>query len=596
MYTLSPRAPSLILVFSFCLRVATLASGQALAPTNSQTETIQGTVVNSVTHEAIGRALVYSPDQRFATMTDSEGHFTFTFPAASTGQDNPGHNRNGGRVSTRRPETLEARKPGFLRSRRLSTQSADKELTIALIPEAVITGRVVLPSSDVPDKIRLELYRQIVAKGRAYWTSAGKMATTRSNGEFRFADLSSGVYKLLTRELQDNDLLTFDRRGQLYGYPPVYFPNAKDFASAQVIQLSTGQTFQGADISLVREAYYPIKVALENVQTGEMMHMRVYAEGGGPGYELGYNHQEHTIVGSLPNGNYTLELSAVGPNAAFFDGTATGLLNITVKGAPVEGPRMVVVPNGSITAVVTEDFTSSDRLNERPPDSQNLARNPGSEDSTVRCVRGQCEALRGPSSYLNIRLEPDADVLDPSFEGAAERAVFQTRGSGLEGDPLVIENVRPGRYWIRVESHRGYAERITSGGRDLEHQPLVIGAGGSSTPIEVTVRDDGAEVEGMVDGMARTPGESDGSAAVCLIPLPDGGGDYREVQVSPEGKFNFEQVPPGQYEALAFDQPHPALEYHNAEAMRVYESKGQVVRLSPGQKEQLRLRVISTSE
>ncbi|HXW91729.1 MAG TPA: hypothetical protein VEK33_14355, partial [Terriglobales bacterium] len=68
--------------------------------------------------------------------------------------------------------------------------------------------------------------------------------------------------------------------------------------------------------------------------------------------------------------------------------------------------------------------------------------------------------------------------------------------------------------------------------------------------------------------------------------------DYREAEVSPEGKFNFEQVPPGPYEALAIDRAQTRLEYRNSEAMRAYESKGRAVRLSPGQKEQLRLQVI----
>jgi len=431
----------------------------------------------------------------------------------------------------------------------------------------------------------------VVEQGRAYWRSPGTITKTRSSGEFRFGNLSSGTYKLLTRELQDNDPLTFDRHGQLYGYPPVYFPNTKDFAAAQVIELSAGQTFQGADISLAREAYYPVKVALENVQKGQMMQMRVYAEGRAPGYELGYNRQERAIVGTLPNGNYTLEVSIVG---AGLEETAAGLLNITVKGGPVEGPRMVVVPNGSITVVVTEDFTSSDSPNGHPPDSQNLLNNAGSKDSTLICRRDQCETLRGPSSYLNLRFEPDADIFDSAFDGAADRAAFEKRSVGPEGKSFVIENVPPGRYWIRVDSRRGYAGRVSCGGIDLEHQPLVIGAGGSSTQLELTMRDDGAKVEGTVDTLA--PGNTSGSATVYLIPLPDGGGEYREAQISPEGKFDFEQVPPGLYEALLFDQAQPALVYRNAEVMRAYESKAQVVRLWAGQKEQLRLQVISTSK
>jgi hypothetical protein len=38
------------------------------------------------------------------------------------------------------------------------------------------------------------------------------------------------------------------------------------------------------------------------------------------------------------------------------------------------------------------------------------------------------------------------------------------------------------------------------------------------------------------------------------------------------------------------------LEFHNSEAMRAYEAKGQVVRLAPGQKENIKLQLISTSE
>jgi hypothetical protein len=40
----------------------------------------------------------------------------------------------------------------------------------------------------------------------------------------------------------------------------------------------------------------------------------------------------------------------------------------------------------------------------------------------------------------------------------------------------------------------------------------------------------------------------------------------------------------------------PDIEYRNPEARREYESKGQVVHLSPGQKEQVQVQVITTSE
>lgn len=539
------RALSFVLALSFCPRQVRPALAQALPPTNPETESMHGTVVNSVTHEAIGRALVFSPDNRLATMTDGEGHFEFTVAAASPS------------------ETLMARKPGFLpEAHPIANLSAEKALTISLTPEALILGRVLLPSSEDADRIRVELYRQQVREGQAHWVSKA-MVTTRSKGEFRFAELSPGTYKLLTRELLDRDPLSFDPRGQLYGYPPVYFPNAEDFASAQAIQLSAGQIYQG-DIPLVRQPYYPVKVPVANAPTVGV-NVSISAEGRGPGYELGYNSREHAIMGMLPNGNYTLKAVSYGPDAA------TGSLTITVKGAALEGPQLVLVPNGSLTVAVTEEFTSSGTV--------------ASEAANIGGPRSQ-----GARSYLSISLEPADDF-------GTERPPWLRMAPGTENTSLVLKNVPPGRYWMRINSLRGFPAVVTSGGLDLQRQPLVVGAGASNARIEVTLRDDGAEVEGTVEGMAKTPGDSEGAPAhIYLVPLADSGGDYREARVSAEGKFHLEQVPPGLYQALAFDQPQPELEYRSAEAMRAYESKGQVVRLVPGQKEQLRVQVISTSE
>jgi len=538
---------SFVLALSLGLRPVQRALAQALPPTNPEAQSVHGTVVNSLTHEAIGRALVFSPDKRFATLSDGEGHFEFTVPAASF------------------TETLMARKPGFLpNSGRIANPSAEKELTISLTPEALITGRVVLPSSEDSDRIRVELYRQQVREGQAHWVSEA-MVTTRSKGEFRFAELTPGTYKMLTRELLDRDPLTYDPHGQLYGYPPVYFPNAEDFPSADAIQLAAGQTYQG-DISLVRRPYYAVKVGVVNAPPGGV-NVSVSSQDRGPGYELGYNSQEHALVGMLPNGNYTLKVASYGPDAA------SGSLNIVVKGAPLEGPQLVLLPNGSLTVAVTEESTASGTV--------------AAEGSNLGGPRFGSQA---PRSYLSIGLESADDF-------ATERAPWLRMVPGADNSSLVFKSVPPGRYWMRINSLRGFPAQVTSGGLDLQRQPLVMGAGASNVRIEVTIRDDGAEVEGVVEGMAKTPGDSGSSPAhIYLVPLPDGGGDYREARVSAEGKFHLQQVPPGLYQALAFDQPQPELEYRNAEAMRAYESKGQVVKLLAGQKEQLRVQVIATSE
>lgn len=541
-----------------------------------ESDAIRGTVVNSVTHLPIGRALVYSPDNRFAAMTDGSGRFEFKLPAIESKQRNESGILPSGSIGgpmagvTRRPQSLTARKPGFLPYRDPPFEylsPGQEEVTIYLTPEAVIAGRVSLPTSDSFDKIQVELYRRHVQDGGARWTSAGTL-TVRSDGGFRFADLPAGTYKLFTHELLDRDPLTFNPGGQLYGYPPVYFPAAKDFASGSAIQLSAGATFE-ATLSPTRREYYPVEISVANAPAGQPVAVALYAGGqGGPGYALGYNPGQQKILGTLPDGTYTLEVWSFGPAGE------TGDLNITVSGAPVKDQTVTLVPNLSISVNVSEEFTSTE-------DTGN-----GSQVLTF----GGNDQRRG--RYVQVWLEP-ADEFHQR-QGASLR-----QPSGPDDESLVIENVQPGRYWVRVQSPRGFAASVKCGQTDLLHHPLVVSEGGSA-PIELTIRDDGAQIEGVTENASASGGSSSARAAqpshVYLIPLPESTGQFREVRVSPDGNFSSNQIPPGDYRVLAFDRPQPELEYRNDEAMGKYHSVEQVIRLLPGQKEHLRLRTISGSD
>jgi hypothetical protein len=55
-------------------------------------------------------------------------------------------------------------------------------------------------------------------------------------------------------------------------------------------------------------------------------------------------------------------------------------------------------------------------------------------------------------------------------------------------------------------------------------------------------------------------------------------------------------VAPGTYRVLAFKNQQPNLPYRDAEAMRAYESKGQVVHLSARQKVNIQLQAIPSGE
>ena len=546
---------------------------------------ISGTVVNSVTREPIGRALVLSPDERFATMTDSYGRFEFTPSQSDTGlgtATSPSASR--GVNGNNRPYALTARKPGFLTDpddpvQNLQSMQSGKEVTIALVPEAVIVGHVTLPTSEASDHNTVQIYRRQIRNGRAHWVPAGTEAT-RSDGEFRFAELYKGSYKLLTHELLDRDPQVSAPGAQMYGYAPVYFPSASDFASAAAIQLTPGKIVH-VDLSLVRQPYYPIKVPVANASPGVSLNVNVSLQGrGGPGYSLGYNPREQAITGLLPKGSYRLEVMSYGPNVV------SGSINITVHG-PLEGPTLTVVPSSPISVHVKEEFTSTEGGN----------------------------LVSGSSSGNFNRHEPRRDVnftLEPVDEFGFPGGASQGQPSDSQDDSLVLTNVQPGRFWVRVYAARGYASSVTSGGVDLLHQPLVVPAGVSIAPIEVTLRDDSAQIEGTIVGANTSTGESNPATAqvssqmalppassnahIYCIPLPDSSGSFTDVYASPDGKFVAPPLPPGVYRLLAFSRPQPDLEYENSEVMRAYDGKGQIVRLGAGQKEHLQLQLISASE
>ncbi len=556
----SLAAVFLILLFLRCA-CAKPALGQA-TDTDDQKSSVRGTVVNAVTHEPIGRALVSSPGDRMAMLTDAEGHFEFALPKSEDGPGaGPGQHMRPGPHAT---VWLTAKKPGFLdRPNEAGDVRAipGMDVTISLIPEAVIKGRVLLSTGDPAAGIEVQIFSRQVQEGALRWILGGQ-SRANSNGEFRFAELSPGSYKVVTRELRDDDPADMVAGSQVYGFAPVYYAGVPDFASAAVIQLTAGQVFQ-ADLSLVRQPYFPVNIPVANGQGNGMLRVMVGVQGHrGPEYSLSYNAGKQKIEGLLPNGNYTVEASSFGP------GSATGAVNIAVAGVPVEGPNLVLMRNGSVHLQVTEDFTDTNSTTS------------GSPSNSVRTY--------GPRSYLHIRAEAADD-----FATQQNGSLRPPTGPGDES--LVIDDLSPGRYWLRISSSRGYVAAATMGGIDLLHQPFTV-VSGSSTPIEITMRDDVAQIDGTVTDLSSLSSASPGAntqAYLYCVPLPDSSGQFEHLSVSADGTFHSQNMTPGTYRVMAFKTPQGNIPYRDADAMRIYDSAGQVVRLSPGQKTSVQLQLNS---
>jgi hypothetical protein len=530
---------------------------------------IRGTVINALTGEPIGRALVFTPDNRFARLTDSEGHFDYPLPKAVPDDASPPGIQGQSQLQFISC-CLQARKPGFLsdsNQEQGTTIALGSVPVIALIPESVIKGRVFLLSADAASGITVEIFSRQVQDGTFHWVR-GPAVRANSNGEFRFAELRPGEYKIVTHELMDADPTVMFSGDRLYGFPPVYFPGAVDFSSADPVQLKAGQTFE-ATLSPVRQPYYPVRIPVaDDVENGEIT---VSVQGhDSPGYSLSFSAVRHRIEGFLPNGIYLVSMDSFQPNAA------SGTVILTVPDGPDKGPMMVLSRQRSIQLNVTEDFTSKD------------------ESRTSSWSDGKRSfELHGPRLDLQANVEPVGDL---NLQG--QRSIRPP--SGPDDDALVIEQVAPGRYWLRLFASRGYVASATTGAVDLLQEPLVVSSGTST--VDVHLRDDFAEVDGSLANMNSAPrtvagpgyyGSWKPSAYIYFVPQSNSTGQFLQTVADAEGKFHLANAAPGKYLVLAFETPQINLPYRDAEAMRIYESKGQTVRLAPGQKEKLELQVIS---
>lgn len=578
-------APSMVAVARVIVCLVAMNSvvfaGQQVGGAAAEKTVLRGTVVNVVTHQPVGRAVVASLDNRFATMTDERGRFQMVFkekktvaPATAAVLAAGTNAATQQQTTVDRPDFLTARRVGFLNFQTsgnlgVALTRDQEEVTIPLTPESRVVGHVTLVDGEGARGMQVALYRRTVEFGRVRWVPAGT-AEAKSDGEFRFGDLEVGQYKLFSMELNERDPVTSNPRGQQFGYPPDYYPGAADFSGGALIILGTGETFQ-ATLTPERRRYYRVRIGVTNLLNGAVPQVEVWKDGHrGPGYALGYDFRDGTIDGMLPDGNYLVRVTSQ------TDNVLTGVTNLSVSGGPATG--MVTLMGGAVVDVqITEEFGNSEQMQalrqaENLPPSQVAGRQIGSQ------------TRRHPGAYVQL-------VLVAAEEFEFRRELMAQPPSDPEADGLVIPNVPAGEYRVRVQTPIGYVASVRCGETDLQNSDLVIGAGTSLPPIEVTLRDDGAEIDGSVTDVAN---RSRGTALGVVSGTPAGfvyfapvreGGESKIAVVQPDGSFQVAQLPPGTYRVLAFDRPRNDLEYWNEDAMRKYDA--QSITVVPEQKEQI---------
>jgi len=322
-----------------------------------------------------------------------------------------------------------------------------------------------------------------------------------------------------------------------------------------------------ANFKLPLEPYYPVQV--EIVLPAEIKgkgngFTTVHELLGADGQPVTYpsDQSAERLRAMLPDGTYMVRVNAlremeVSPGPARTNGTRyAGQLEFTVAGHPLRNLRVAL---GPVAANPLQVMIS--RTSQQAPSTQ--------------------EGQRG---YVFV---------EASQAGALTDGMNAMLAQGQGPGELETMTPSPGAYWVRTAvGEQGLCESsFTAGAGNLGREPLVVGQGGSTLPLTLSLRDDCASLQvslpGSVAGMAA--GEEP-EYTVYVIPDFDITNEPRSItlRASSGGTYSLNSLTPGSYHVYTFAGP-VELEYHKRDVLAGL--AGQSITLAPGASAQLVLEV-----
>jgi Carboxypeptidase regulatory-like domain len=420
----------------------------------AKTFTIGGTVTNAATGEPIRRALVHVNGQvQLATFTGPDGRFQLS--GVAQGQ-----------------AFLTAEKPGFFDEQSLHPGSyapqnaavnvgpGTNEFHLRLTPEAKIRGRVLDPDGEPIEGLQLQLVTREISEGRKQ-LQPGMMANTDENGTYRIEGLTPGQYFL--RTMVKPVFSTFGAMPR-NAYPPQYYPNSPDLASAQSLEPKPGQEAE-ADFTLHPAATSTIG----GIVAGALQSGLSISYQGADGQESSGNYFRFDsrtgkfALGMIPSGSWTLHFTSTDAkgNAYYAE------QGVEANGSDISGLQIVLQPAPAIPVIVNHAPAST-------PASQNTSSPPVDQ---------------GPG--VQVQLLPTNNVINERFYAAPR--------PGDSQGALFLQGVHPGNYKVVVQAFGAECvESVSAGNIDLTHNDLLISPGSQPPPIAVSLRNDCATITGTV--------------------------------------------------------------------------------------------------
>ena len=508
------------------------------------TLTLSGSVINSITGESVGHALVrINGSTQRTVFTDGEGHFQVEGLSAGTFY-------------------LNAQKPGYFSQQELRGRGGESLVTLAantdsvvlkLIPQSAISGRITDATGQPIEHVPVRLTARPLREGRKHWEPRGQQQTDE-DGRYRFANLMPGTYYLAAGPSADETRLLPGEQRPKVGYANMYYPGVPDLASAAPLQLTAGQHAE-ADFSMAAGPVYHVSGSV----TGYSPHQGVgvtFLSQSGDDLSLPSKFNSETgrfEIESVPPGSYVVKaFSQAEP-----DRPLRAEARVNVAGS-VDNVHLLLGPALSIPVVVRTESRASSGQGSSP--------------------RG---GMGGPS--VSVRLVSS----DPAT-GETYSTVDRNQGAYS----IVLQNVDPGRYSVDLMPQGGwYVQSAQYGQTNLLYDDMLVASGGQTSPMEVVLRDDGATLTGTVKSPDGTPVQ----ATVVAVPQPVSKVPPKTAYVSSQGSFTFDGLAPGDYLIYAFDSTD-RVEYGNPDVLEPYTSQAAHVTLSPNQKAQVSLDLITVGD
>jgi hypothetical protein len=509
---------------------------------SQQNRTVSGQVVNSVTGQPIAGALVQIGGEH-AMLTDHEGQFEFHDLAGA----------HWGAAATKPGYLSLSGLPAFV-DLSIPAHEVQGAITLKLVPEAIIFGKALDPSSQPLQGLHVQLKRMEVRDGLRRWQEV-QSTTTSVEGEFRFFELEAGKYSLSTSFQIDGQ----QDQASAVAFSPVVYPplNSTSSSGNEGLSITAGEHVE-ANLNPPSQTLHPVTGHIE----GPAVQGVVFEAESGNGEIIRPVVRFTRLSGNfrllLPSGSYHLKVRA------FFQGERLfAAREISLGEAPLKNISITPAPLATVPVEIEYQAGGASSPETQPP----------------------------PPYVANIGLEETG----PSTLGSTFYPQ-PPQPSNSPGDSLAIGGLEPGEYRLVARPPPPwYLASAVCGALDLRREPMTIAGGAAGCTIHAVLHNDSATLNWTVN--TKSQGSSGKQIFVYALALDNfiqsmnmasaqeqGSGDVQEGSL--------EGLAPGRYLVMALDHAEE-LPYREPDLMQRYLSEGKEVTLAAKAKSEVQLDVVA---